>query len=149
MIVNVNNFSQCCGSASCSCRSGSLDPHRLIQIRIRILGSASVDTDLDPDQRIRIEKKRIRIWIQLLVNDFEFYFPCYVFPSLYFRLKNFKNQKILLPPLFSLLFMLPGSVPDPFSLLRWGSGSTTLTVFCLCIFLAHHLPRKLALQFCN
>ena len=30
--------------------------------------------------------KKNRIRIQLLVNDFcEFYFPCYVLPSLYFR----------------------------------------------------------------
>ena len=37
------------------------------------------------DPWIRIGKKRIRIRIQLLVNDFcEFYFPCYFFPSLYF-----------------------------------------------------------------
>ena len=90
-----------------------------------ILWTSVVDphhVDADPDSRIRIGKKWIRIWIQLLVNDFcEFYFPCFVFPSLYFlffkeviMIYNKSNNIFLktnfLSILFWLLFMLPGSV---------------------------------------
>ena len=98
------------------------DRKKLIRIRIgkNLYGSASEKTDPDTDPRIRIGKKRIRI--QLSVKDFcEFYFSCYVFPSLYFRflkkllysinlIKIAKKKTHFLSSLFWLLFMLPGSV---------------------------------------
>ena len=85
----------------------------------------------DPDPRIRIGKKLIRIRIQLLVNDFcEFYFPCYVFPSLYFRflkrlllyiINLIRNHKILI--FCPIYFGCSLCYPDLFSPSWCGSGS--------------------------
>ena len=80
---------------------------------------------------IRIMMIWIRIRIQLLVKDFcEFYFPCYVFPSLYFRflkrlllyiINLIKNcKKLIFSPLY---FGCSLCYPDPFSPSRCGSGS--------------------------
>ena len=78
-----------------------------------------VDADPDPDpQREKTDPD------PALANDFcEYYFPCYVFPSLYFRflkrlllyiiniIKIVKNQ-IFCPLYFNCSLCYHGSVPD-------------------------------------